>query len=344
LPTYGSIHHSARVWRLMFHLAWPWLLLLLPLPWLVRRLLPAASTAAGGTLFVPITPAMRRSGAEGLEQGGGRSFRWWAALSCWLLLISAAARPQWLGEPIELPETGRNLLLAVDVSGSMENADLDESGATRLDIVKQVAGEFIQRREGDRIGLILFGSQAYLQTPLTFDRTTVKTLLDESVIGIAGRETAIGDAIGMALKRLQDSEGETVLVLLTDGANTAGNVSPQKAAELAAQQGLRIHSIGVGGAPRAVRGLLGMQMVNPASDLDEETLQAIAQATGGQYFRATDREGLQAIYQRLDELEPVTRGSRVVRPVSDLYVWPLGLGFVLSLLLALGTWRKGAEA
>ncbi|MGD8589526.1 MAG: VWA domain-containing protein [Chromatiales bacterium] len=326
----------------MFHLAWPWLLLLLPLPWLGRWLLPAAPTAGGGTPFVPFTPAMSRSATEGLDQVGGRSFLWWAGLFCWLLLITAAARPQWLGEPIELPESGRNLLLAVDVSGSMQTADLDESGATRLDIVKQVAGEFIERREGDRIGLILFGSQAYLQAPLTFDRTTVNTLLEEAVIGIAGRETAIGDAIGMALKRLQESEGETVLVLLTDGANTAGNVSPQKAAELAAQEGLRIHTIGVGGAPRAVRGLLGMQMVNPALDLDEETLQSIAQSTGGEYFRSTDRETLQEIYQRLDELEPVIRGSRVVRPVSELYVWPLGLGFVLSLLLALASWRQGA--
>ena len=328
----------------MFHLAWPWLLLLLPLPWLLRWLLPAASSAGDGTLFVPITAVLNPGGAQGPEPSRSHTLRWWGALSCWLLLLLAAARPQWLGEPIELPETGRNLLLAVDVSGSMQTADLDESNTSRLDVVKQVAGEFIQRREGDRVGLILFGSQAYLQTPLTFDRTTVKTLLDEAVIGIAGRETAIGDAIGMALKRLQGSEGETVLVLLTDGANTAGNVSPQKAADLAAQQGLRIHTIGVGGAPREVRGILGMQKVNPASDLDEETLQAIAQATGGQYFRATDRQALQEIYQRLDELEPVAGGSRVVRPVSDLYAWPLGLGFVLSLVLALGAWRQGAVA
>jgi Ca-activated chloride channel family protein len=256
----------------------------------------------------------------------------------------AAARPQWLGEPVQLPESGRNLLLAVDVSGSMQTADLDQGDATRLAVVKQVAGEFIQRREGDRIGLILFGSQAYLQTPLTFDRTTVKTLLDEAVIGIAGRETAIGDAIGMALKRLHDGGDESVLVLLTDGANTAGSLSPQKAAELAAQQGLRIHTIGVGGATRTVRGLLGRQRVNPAADLDEETLQAIARSTGGQYFRATDLTGLQEIYQRLDALEPVTGGSRVVRPVSDLYAWPLGTGFVLSLVLVLLTRRREAAA
>ena len=325
----------------MFQLAWPWIFLLLPLPWLSRRLLPDAVTTAAGALYVPFTQALDSPAQPSHGRPAANRLIYWGAWLCWLLLLAAAARPQWLGEPIELPETGRNLLLAVDVSGSMETADLD-GNATRLDVVKQVAGDFIQRREGDRVGLILFGSQAYLQTPLTFDRSTVRTLLDESVIGIAGRETAIGDAIGMALKRLQHSEGETVLVLLTDGANTAGHVAPHKAAELAAQQGLRIHTIGVGGKPRAVRGLLGMQMVNPASSLDEKTLKAIAQATGGNYFRADDREALEAIYQRLDELEPVTRGSRVVRPVTALYPWPLGAGVLLSLGLALGGLRREA--
>jgi Ca-activated chloride channel family protein len=315
--------------------------LLLPLPWLSRRLLPSASVAGGGALFVPITASLGTATSKLSEGVRPRPLRWWGALLCWLLLVVAAARPEWLGEPIELPETGRNLLLAVDVSGSMETADLDPGNLSRLEVVKQVAGEFIQRREGDRLALILFGSQAYLQTPLTFDRTTVAILLDEAVIGIAGRETAIGDAIGMALKRLQGREGEGVLILLTDGANTAGHVSPQKATELAAQQGLRIHTIGVGGAPRTVRGLLGRQRYNPAASLDEETLQLIAQRTGGQYFRATDRESLQAIYQRLDALEPVTQGSRVVRPVSALYPWPLGLSLLLSLLLAAASWRWG---
>jgi Ca-activated chloride channel family protein len=328
----------------MFQLVWPWMLLLLPIPWLSQRLLPAAATAGGGALFVPFTQSLKTSAHEAKGHVGRDPLRWWGALLCWLLLVLAAARPQWLGEPIELPETGRNLLLAVDVSGSMETADLDTGEATRLDVVKQVAGEFIQRREGDRLGLILFGSQAYLQTPLTFDRSTVNTLLQEAVIGIAGRETAIGDAIGMALKRLQESEGETVLVLLTDGANTAGHVAPEKAAELAAQQGLRIHTIGVGGKPRAVRGLLGMQMVNPAASLDEKTLKAIAQATGGRYFRADDRQALEEIYRRLDELEPVTKGSRMVRPVTALYPWPLGAGLLLSLGLALVMMRRETAA
>ncbi len=325
----------------MFHWAWSWMMLFLPLPWVARRLLPPAPPSTGGALFAPFAAALSEGDVEVVDRAGRNPLRGWGALLCWLLLVLAAARPQWLGEPMELPETGRNLLLAVDVSGSMETPDLDAGRATRLDVVKQVAGEFIQRREGDRVGLILFGSQAYLQTPLTFDRATVTTLLFEAVIGIAGRKTAIGDAIGMALKRQQSAEGDAVLVLLTDGTNTAGNVQPRKAAELAAQQGLRIHTIGVGGKPRAVRGLLGMRMINPASDLDEETLKAIADTTGGRYFRATDREALEGIYRQLDKLEPVTRGSRLVRPVTALYPWPLGLGFVLSLGLAVGAWRRG---
>lgn len=327
----------------MFHFEWPWMLLMLPLPWLVKRILPSAPPSAGGTLFVPFVNAFGEHDQAAVRRVR-RHLLWWCALFCWILLVLAASRPQWLGETIVLPESGRNLLLAVDVSGSMEIADLDQGDLTRLDVVKQVAGEFIQRREGDRIGLILFGSQAYLQTPLTFDRTTVSTLLNETVIGIAGRETAIGDAIGLALKRLRGSEGDTVMVLLTDGANTAGNVQPSKAAELAAQQGLRIHTIGVGGEPRTVRGIFGMQTYNPAADLDEEALKSIADMTGGHYFRATDRRSLEQIYHQLDKLEPMANGDQKVRSIITLYPWPLGFGFVLSLVLAIVAWRGGFDS
>ncbi len=316
---------------------------MLPLPWLVRRILPLAPPSAGGTLYVPFVNAFSEHDQATVRRVWRNSLLWWCALFCWVLLVLAASRPQWLGETVVLPESGRNLLLAVDVSGSMEIADLDQGNLTRLDVVKQVAGEFIQRREGDRIGLILFGSQAYLQTPLTFDRTTVSTLLNETVIGIAGRETAIGDAIGLALKRLRGSEGDTVMILLTDGANTAGNVQPSKAAELAAQQGLRIHTIGVGGEPRTVRGIFGMQAYNPAADLDEETLISIADMTGGHYFRATDRRSLEQIYHQLDQLEPIAMGEQMVRSIISLYPWPLGFAFVLSQVLAIVAWRGGFD-
>ena len=319
----------------MLHFAWPWLALALPLPWLARRLLPPAPDA-GGVLFVPFAAALADAGAAPARALG----RGWRALAllCWLLLVLAATRPQWLGEPVALPASGRNLMLAVDVSGSMEQTDLDPAGRrTRLDVIKEVARRFIERRVGDRIGLILFGTRAYLQAPLTFDRHAVIELLADAAIGIAGRETAIGDAIGLAIKRLRRVPGESVLILLTDGANTAGRVAPRKAAELARQAGLRIYTIGVGAERMAVPGLFGTQLVNPSADLDEDTLRYIARTTGGRYFRATDRGALAAIYRELDRLEPVAAEARTVRPVDELFLWPLGLALALSVGLALGT-------
>lgn len=315
----------------MIHFEWPWLALLAPLPWLLYRLLPPASQAEQGALFLPFAAALQQGAAPTRSV---RSVQRWGMILCWLLLILATTRPQWLGEAITLPESGRNLMLAVDVSGSMEQADLGTRSLTRLDVVKTVAGDFIQRRNGDRIALILFGSQAYLQTPFTLDRTTVNTLLQEAVIGIAGRETAIGDAIGMALKNIQGRSGEQVLILLTDGANSAGVVDPLKAAELATQRGLRIHTIGIGGRPQAVRGLLGMRMVNPAAALDETTLKAIAEKSGGHYFRAEDHAALQQIYREIDRLEPVEEGEQMVRPSEELYPWPLGTVVLFTLLFA----------
>ena len=319
----------------MIRLAWPWLLLLLPLPWVVRRWWPPAK-AGGSALFAPFVLGLGDVGERSRPPNRMRRQLILAGLA-WLCLLAAAARPQWLGSPVMLPESGRNLMLAIDVSGSMETPDLtlDGSQASRLEVVKQVAGEFVQRRTGDRVGLILFGTQAYLQSPLTFDHVTVRHFLDEAVIGVAGRETAIGDAIGLAVKRLRAAPGgEAVLVLLTDGRNTAGTVPPRQAAQLAAQSGLRIYTIGVGAGQMRVQGLLGTHLVNPSADLDEATLKAIATATGGQYFRARNRDDLEAVYARLDELEPVAGKNRVVRPVSEFYPWPLAAALVLTLLLA----------
>jgi Ca-activated chloride channel family protein len=320
----------------VIHFAWPWLMLLLPLPWLVRRWWPPAMEDGGAALFAPFALGLAGTGDKPKVSSGAR-WRLGLATLVWLCLLAAAARPQWLGEPVTLPQTGRNLVLAIDVSGSMETPDLalDGSQATRLDVVKQVAGDFIENRAGDRVGLILFGTQAYLQAPLTFDHVTLRHFLDEAVIGVAGRETAIGDAIGLAVKRLREAPGgEAVLILLTDGQNTAGAVSPPQAAGLAAQTGMRIHTIGIGAERMQVRGLLGTRLVNPSADLDEATLKAIADATGGRYFRARNREDLRDVYAKLDELEPVAGDSHVVRPVTALYPWPLGLALLFSLLLA----------
>jgi len=320
----------------VIHFEWPWLLLVLPLPWLVRHFLPPASVQQAA-LLVPFL-ADFESVAEGRVSVTQSRWPLWLALLGWLLLVLAAARPQWLGEPILLPQSGRDLLLAVDLSGSMQEDDFEISGrrVDRLTATKQVAGEFIERREGDRIGLILFGAQAYVQAPLTFDRQTVLTLLYEAAIGLAGKETAIGDAIGLAVKRLQGVESQRrVLILLTDGANTAGEVAPLKAAELAAEKGLKIYTIGVGATEKEVRSLFGTRRVNPSRDLDEKTLSAIAEQTGGRYFRARNTQELQQIYHLLDELEPSEGEAISYRPRSALYPWLLALVLLISLPLLL---------
>jgi len=324
----------------MIHFEWPWLLSLLPLPLLIRWLLPAHKPVEQAALKVPFLDDF----SEGETRAISQTRRWplLAAAVAWILLIAACTRPQWLGEPIEQAVSGRDLMLAVDLSGSMEVQDfvINKQAVDRLTATKWVAGDFINRRVGDRLGLILFGTQAYLQTPLTFDRKTVMTLLDESAIGLAGDNTAIGDAIGLAVKRLKNQEvNSRVLILMTDGANTAGEVSPLKAAELAAENQLKIYTIGIGADEMLVRSFFGAQKVNPSQDLDEKTLTAIAEKTGGVYFRARNTDELNKIYQLLDELEPVEKDKQYFRPRSELYYWPLAGALLLAAMIALSRVR-----
>ncbi len=328
----------------MIDFAWPWLFLIFPLPWLLRWLMPPVAPEEEAALRVPFIEAFKDRGAGRGRVGLKRRSLWFAALA-WLFLVFAVTRPQWRGAPIELPVSGRNLMLAVDLSGSMEVKDFEVNGrmVDRLEATQLVAGKFIERRVGDRLGLILFGRQAYLQTPLTFDRKTVKTLLNEAVIGLAGKETAIGDAIGLAVKRLRqqkDESGQRVLILLTDGANTAGEVDPLKAAELAAAEGLKIYTIGIGADEMTVRSLFGSRRVNPSTDLDEGTLTAIAEKTGGRYFRAKNLRDLGEIYQLLDELEPIEQETQLFRPTRTLYPWPLGTSFVIAALIVFARSRS----
>jgi Ca-activated chloride channel family protein len=332
----------------------PWAFILLPVPWLIRLFLPAArqqQTAA----FIPFAAELPVSSV--VRQGGNKKIQLFIAALIWLLAVAATARPEWYGEAIKLPVTGRDLVLAVDISGSMQTEDFELSGrrVDRLTATKVVASAFIEAREGDRIGLILFGSQAFVQTPLTFDRKTVQILLDESVIGLAGTETAIGDAIGLAVKRLQqsdegdiqteNSEMDQVLILLTDGVNTAGVVPPKKAAELAQERGLTIYTIGIGADAMTVRSMFGQRRVNPSAQLDEKVLTAIAEQTGGRYFRARDTKELIKIYSMIDQLEPVEREKKVFRPRSALFMWPLSLALLLSigLMVSILPWTMGLK-
>ena len=322
----------------MYSFAWPWVLLALPLPLLMRWMLSEVNDLQEAGLRVPsftgFSMLQDRSQAEVLL-----NWRFWVAAVAWVLLVAAAARPEHIGDELDVPVSGRNLMVAVDLSGSMDQKDF-ELGNTRVDrltATKAVATDFIGRREGDRIGLILFGERAYLQVPLTLDRETVKVLLMEAFIGLAGEKTAIGDAITLAVKLIHDQKedgGEQVLVLLTDGANTAGEVEPLKAAELASQVGLRIYTIGIGAEQMDVNSLLGgRRRINPSADLDEATLTQIAELTGGRYYRAVDTAGLQDIYRQVDELEPVEEPESGFRPVRSLFHLPLAGAFALIAFL-----------
>lgn len=324
----------------MIHFEWPWLLAALPLPLLIRWLVPAKMPVEQAALKVPFLDDFSEAETRAVSQ----TQQWPLLLAAiaWLLLVIACARPQWLGEPIEQAVSGRDLMLAVDLSGSMEEQDfvINKRAVDRLTAAKGVASDFINRRVGDRVGLILFGTQAYLQTPLTFDRLTVMTLLNEAVIGLAGDNTAIGDAIGLAVKRLKNErDNSRVLVLMTDGANTAGEISPLKAAELAADNHLKIYTIGIGADEMIVRNFFGNRKVNPSLDLDEKTLIKIAESTGGQYYRARNTDELNNIYMRLDELEPVEKDKQYFRPRSELYYWPLSLALGLAAVIALSKVR-----
>jgi len=328
----------------MWSLAWPWAMLALPLPFIARKLMSESPTLQDAGLKVP-TLSLFSVLSQRPEREHLLSWRFWLAATAWILLVVAAARPERIGDELDVPVSGRNLMLAVDLSGSMDQKDF-ELGSRRVDrltATKAVASDFISRREGDRIGLILFGERAYLQVPLTLDRETVKVLLLEAFIGLAGEKTAIGDAITLAVKRIHDQQidaSEQVLVLLTDGANTAGEIDPMKAAQLAQQVGLRIYTIGIGAEQMQVSSLIGGSRTG------------IAEMTGGRYFRAKDTAGLQDIYRLVDELEPVDEPEAGFRPVKSLYYWPLGGAFalagllcVVSLLQSLALRRlAGAEA
>lgn len=324
----------------MTHFEWPWLIAALPLPLLIRWLFPANMPVDQAALKVPFLEDF--SGAESKAAVQVKQWPLLLAVIAWVLLVIASTRPQWLGEPIEQAVSGRDLMLAVDLSGSMEEQDffINKKPVDRLTATKWVAGDFINRRIGDRIGLILFGSKAYLQTPLTFDRKTVMTLLNESAIGLAGDNTAIGDAIGLAVKRLKNQQANSrVLILMTDGANTAGEIPPLKAAELAADNHLKIYTIGIGADEMIVRSFFGSRKVNPSRDLDEKTLIVLAESTGGRYFRARNADELSYIYMLLDKLEPVEKDKQYFRPQSELFYWPLSLALGLAAFICLSRMR-----
>jgi Ca-activated chloride channel homolog len=344
---------------LMIEFFWPAIFLLIPLPLLIYRFFPAGKRTQIAALKVP-----EWSDFGHLPTPSSASFfklKTVLISLLWLALLTAAARPQWVGKMIEIPQSGRDLMLAVDLSGSMQIKDFEINGkfTDRLTALKLIASDFIDRRKGDRIGLILFGSQAYLQTPLTFDTSTVKQLLMESAVGLAGNETAIGDAIGLAVKQLRNSPDDSlagdrkltnevnkvqnsrVLILITDGNNNAGKLTPEKAAEIASHAKLKVHTVGIGAKEMAVQTIFGTKKFNPSAEMDEKALKNIAEKTGGQYFRAYNTSELIQIYQAIDQLETIERTNQYYRPTEEIYYWPLSLALACLGMLICSEWIKG---
>ncbi len=313
--------------------AWPWMFLLLPLPWLAWKLLPPA--APGAALRLPQPVALVQS----TRSGATPRWRRLVAVCAWMLLVCAAARPQQPAPPQAITHTGRALMLAVDCSGSMAIEDMRFGNAvvSRFAAVKAIAQRFIQQRSGDDVGLILFGTQAYLLTPMTFDVDAVAKQMDGAAVGLAGRETAIGDAIVLAVKHLSALPARArVLVLLTDGVNTAGSVAPLDAARLAKAAGVRIYTIGVGSSTQAIS-VFGMQLPTADNQLDVKVLAQIADTTGGHFFRASDGDQLAQAYRTIDELEPLAAEQSLLRPNHEWYPWPLALALLLGCVLL--PWR-----
>ncbi|UZE97578.1 vWA domain-containing protein [Alkalimarinus alittae] len=319
----------------MLEFEWPWLLLLLFAPLLIKpqKIVVSKPTKA---LRIPFFSQLEAAGLtrEGSTQHKKSKLLQALKVIAWVSLVVAVSRPQYVGELIEVPISGRDLMLAVDISPSMKEEDMILRGyqVTRLDVVKSVVSDFVDQRKGDRVGLILFGTQPYIQSPLSFDTVTVNTLLQEAFLGMAGRATAIGDAITLAVKRLRDRpQNSRVLILLTDGANTAGEIQPIKAAQLAAKENIKIYTIGIGAEEMIQRGFLGSRTVNPSRDLDEKTLQEIADTTGGQFFRARNTAELELIYEGINRLEPIEQEVRSYRPTRSYFHWPLAVSFLALL-------------
>lgn len=317
----------------MLDFVWPLAFLLVFLFPLSRLLLPAYKRSRTA-LYVPKL--------EVFEFTASRSFASIKNLAkvcllfiAWIAVVAALARPQWTGEPVVLDTEGRDFFLVVDISGSMEGQDMVVSGesVSRLAAVKHVVASFISERHGDRIGLIVFGSTAHVYVPLSYDIDTILTLLRDIPTRIAGQQTAIGDALGIAVKRLAERPKEhRVVVLLTDGVNNHGQLTPSEATELAEQTNVRVYTIGVGGSEtNAISGIFSM--LRQTTNIDEPSLKRIADSTGGRFFRGDDTVGLQRIFDEISTLEPIVQSSISIRPVKSLVFVPLGIALALFLLL-----------
>ncbi|MUJ26250.1 vWA domain-containing protein [Aliivibrio fischeri] len=319
----------------MIEFMWWWAWFLLPIPLVIYFLMPEKE--AGEAIHLPRLPD------QGEYKQPNKHINIGLLSLAWLLLIAALARPVWYGEPVDIQPEHRDMMLVVDLSGSMAEEDMKTSNGDfvdRLTAVKQVVSDFIDQRKGDRLGLVLFGDHAYLQTPLTFDRNTVREQLDRTVLNLVGQRTAIGEGLGLATKTFIESNApQRTIILLSDGANTAGVLEPLEAAQLAKDNHAKIYTVGIGAGEMQVRGFFGKQTVNTARDLDEDTLTKIATMTGGQYFRARNADELAEIYQTIDALEPVTQATQTWRPHEEWFRYPL-MGYLFVLFIIVGVRKR----
>lgn len=321
----------------MFEFFWWWAFALLPLPWLVYRFVTPLPRPAA--IHLPRLPE-----GVGKQQSISR-LRQWLMFFLWVCLLLALARPIWYGDPIQIEPEHRDMMLAVDLSGSMKIKDMQTPNGENIDrltAVKSVLAEFIKKREGDRLGLVLFADHGYLQTPLTLDRNTVAQQLDRAILGMIGEMTAIGEGLGVATKTFITSKSEQrVIILLSDGSNTAGVIDPLEAASLAKDNGVTIYTIGVGADEMYQRNMFGTRIVNPSMELDEKTLTEISKMTGGEYFRARNPEELESIYQIIDQLEPISTVQQTWRPRNEIFRWPLSVALALSVIIVMLRRRHG---
>ncbi|WCN09756.1 VWA domain-containing protein [Marinomonas mediterranea] len=322
----------------MIEFEWPWMLLALPIPMLIIafKKYGTMEKESNQTTYWWSSHALPSSTASTPSPEGWFKTSNILLMFAWISLVVAIARPIWVGSPTQITPSGRDLFVALDLSGSMQISDMyyQSRPVNRLVISKHVLSDFIEKRKGDRIGVIVFGTKAYLQAPLSFDTKTVRQLIQETQIGFAGEKTAIGDAIGLGIKQLSELPSDKkVLILMTDGANTAGRVSPLQAANFAAEQGVTIHTIGIGADEMEVQGFFGPQTVNPSEDLDEALLENVASLTGGKYYRAKSTSDLEEIYGDINNIEPTPSEEMWQRPKDSLFIWFA----ILSGLLTLGT-------
>ncbi len=327
----------------MFQFHWPWFALLLPVPLLIRWVLPLADKGVEHQPAVIYFPAVERlkkafsTNEYFSKKHSNRLFGWIFAFA-WLGIVLALMQPEKVDQYRYTKNKGYDLMLAIDISGSMQAVDFstDSQVISRLDVTKEVVGNFVRGRQGDRVGLISFGESAYLHVPLTLDTISVSKMLNDTVSGMAGNATAIGDAIGLSVKTLRERpEGSRVLVLLTDGEDNASSIPPLEAAKLAKEYGIRIYTIGIGknGAVPFPNQLGGYSMAQ--MPIDEELLKEIADTTGGEFFRATDQKALQKIYDKIDQLEKTEANQTIFFMREPYYYYPLGVAMFLLLALSL---------